>query len=448
MAAKHREPTGSKPARVTQAVGGRTRGGDYQQFTLIAVEGPAIGATYASTGPRCSIGSHPSNDLVIDDPTVSRFHCEIAIGDHGVEVRDLDSHNGTNVDGVWVTGAYLREGSMLALGHSVLRFGTTSASFPALVSEASHFGTLIGESAAMRATFALLERASMTSSTVLLEGETGTGKEEAAHSIHLASPRADRPFVVVDCGAIPAPLLESELFGHEKGAFTGAATQRVGAFEAADGGTVFLDEIGELPLELQPKLLRVLERREIRRLGSNMHRVVDVRVIAATHRDLRALVNGETFRSDLYYRLAVLRVTLPPLRARPGDIPTLARHLVAQLGAAPDTAARLLAPEFLDSLARAAWPGNVRELRNYIERCAVFEQPAPLSEPVVDARRPHPVDIRVPYGVARARLLADFERAYADELLRAHDGNLSAAARAGGLDRVHLWRLASRHGLK
>jgi transcriptional regulator with PAS, ATPase and Fis domain len=300
----------------------------------------------------------------------------------------------------------------------------------------------------MRATFALLERAAVTSSTVLLEGETGTGKEEAALSIHAASPRAAGPFVVVDCGAMPAALLESELFGHEKGAFTGAAAQRIGAFEEASGGTVFLDEIGELPLELQPKLLRVLERREIRRLGSNSYRPIDVRVIAATHRDLRARVNGETFRSDLYYRLAVLRVALPPLRARPDDIPALVRHLVAQLGAPPGTAERLLEPPILASLVRAAWPGNVRELRNYVERCAVYEHPAPLIEAAADLPVAHRIDLGVPYGVARARLLSEFERSYTEQLLRAHQGNLSAAARAGGLDRVHLWRLASRYSLK
>jgi transcriptional regulator with PAS, ATPase and Fis domain len=435
-------------ARVTQSVGDRPCTGEYQQFRLIALEGPATGATFISSGPRCSIGSHPSNDLVIGDPTVSRFHSEIAITERGIEVRDLDSQNGTNLDGVWVTSAFVREGSLLALGHTVLTFGITTSTSPAQLSEATRFGSLIGESAAMRATFGLLERAAATSSTVLLEGETGTGKEEAALSIHAASPRADGPFIVIDCGAMPAALLDSELFGHEKGAFTGAATQRIGAFEEASGGTVFLDEIGELPLELQPKLLRVLERREIRRLGSNAYRSVDVRVIAATHRDLRAGVNSETFRSDLYYRLAVLRIALPPLRARPGDIPVLARHLIEQVGAPPATAARLLEPEFLASLAHAAWPGNVRELRNYIERCAVFEQPAPLSEAIAEPRAPRRVDISVPYGAARARLLAEFERAYAEELLRAHHGNMSAAARAGSLDRVHLWRLASRHGLK
>jgi two-component system, NtrC family, response regulator GlrR len=450
MAPRQRSPAAPASPRVTQAVAGRSQPGEYQQFRLTALEGPATGVTFTSAGLTCSIGSHPSNDLVIHDPTVSRFHSELAITPGGLEVRDLDSQNGTNLDGVWVTSAFLREASLLALGHTVLSFGLTASTLPAQLSAASRFGSMIGESAAMRATFALLERAATTHSTVLLEGETGTGKEEAALSIHAASPRAGGPFVVVDCGAMPAALLESELFGHERGAFTGAATQRVGSFEEAHGGTVFLDEIGELPLELQPKLLRVLERREIRRLGSNAYRPVDVRVIAATHRDLRAGVNGETFRSDLYYRLAVLRVALPPLRARPGDIPALARHLVQQLGAPAETMDRLLEPAFLGSLARAAWPGNVRELRNYLERSMVFDQPAPLADAsaVIDAPPPRPLDLAVPYGVARARLLADFERAYAEALLQAHGGNLSAAARAGGVDRVHLWRLANRHGLK
>ncbi len=418
-----------------------------QRFELGVEAGPDTGRTAASRGARMVVGSEAGAELQLDDSAVSRFHCEVVAEAGRIHVRDLGSRNGTSVDGVTVIDAVLHPGAVLGVGRNLIRFRAGPDHVRIPLSPRSRFGTMVGSSAAIRAAFEILERAAATDATVLLTGETGTGKEAAAESLHMASSRRDRPFLVVDCGSIPPTLLEAELFGHDRGAFTGAAASRIGAFEAAGGGTVFLDEIGELAVELQPKLLRVLERREIRRLGSNAYRPADVRVIAATHRDLRAGVNGETFRADLYYRLAVLRVALPPLRARPDDISALARHLVEQIGAPPAAAARLLEPEFLASLARSAWPGNVRELRNHLERCAVFEQPA-LPDPIAEPRAPTRVDIRVPYGVARARLLAEFERAYADELLRAHDGNLSAAARAGGLDRVHLWRLAGRHGLK
>jgi transcriptional regulator with GAF, ATPase, and Fis domain len=253
---------------------------------------------------------------------------------------------------------------------------------------------------------------------------------------------------VIDCSAIPAHLLESELFGHERGAFTGAVGRRIGIFEEAAGGTVFLDEIGELAPDLQPKLLRVLEKREIRRIGANAHLPIDVRVIAATNRDLRAEVNAGRFRSDLYFRLAVVKIQLPPLRQRPEDIPVLAEHIVRQLGG-DDAVTTLLTPELHAEIRRATWPGNVRELRNYLERCLVLEAQQPLGDAEPDAAAgPPAIDASLTYAEAKRRLLDDFERRYLEALLRRHDGNVSAAARAADMDRVYLHKLLGRHGIR
>ena len=419
-----------------------------RRFSLRVVEGPAVGATWQSTGDRCSIGSHPRNDLVVEDPTVSRFHCEVVIDDSGVHVRDLQSRNGTVLDGVTVREAFLRAGSLLRLGKTVLQFelGLEINRIP--LSEATHFGTLTGVSAAMRAAFTMLACAAESDATVLLEGETGTGKSQAARSIHREGPRRDGPFVIVDCGAILGNLLESELFGHEKGAFTGATERRVGAFEEASGGTLFLDEIGELPLDLQPKLLRAIEAREVRRVGSNVHRPVDVRVIAATNRELRAEVNLGRFRADLYFRLAVITIAVPPLRQRPDDIPALVDDLLASLRAPPEQAEQLRAPAFLAKLRHAAWPGNVRELRNFLERCIVLRSLFPVAEAEPAAEHDgFAVDPAAPYASERDRVLAEFERRYFRGLLRLHDGKVARAAGAAGIDRAYLYRLLRRHGI-
>jgi two-component system, NtrC family, response regulator GlrR len=339
-----------------------------QRFKISVVTGPGAGTVWESTTDRCQIGSHPLNDLILEDATVSRFHCEVTIGPDGARLHDLDSRNGTLLDGVQIREAFPKDGSTVRLGRATLRFQLSKENNTLDVSPRASFSTLVGSSVASRASFALMERAASTNATVLLEGETGTGKSRAAQAIHQLGARKDKPFLVVDCGAIPATLLDSELFGHEKGAFTGAATRRIGAFEEAHGGTVFLDEIGEMPPELQPKLLHVIENREIRRVGSNRHAAVDVRVIAATHRDLRAEVNAGRFRSDLFFRLAVLKITLPPLRQRPEDIPDLVDATLKSLGADPAASALLKSPAFIAELQHATWPGNVRELRNHLER--------------------------------------------------------------------------------
>ncbi|WAS90750.1 sigma 54-interacting transcriptional regulator [Nannocystis punicea] len=419
-----------------------------RRFSLTVVEGPTAGATWQSSTDRCSIGSHRSNHVLVDDPTVSRFHCEIVVDEAGARVRDLKSRNGTVLDGVNVLEAFLRAGSLLRLGKTVLRFelGLEVNRLP-LASE-PRFGSLTGASAPMRATFALLARAAESSATVLLEGETGTGKSQAARSVHRESARAGGPFVVVDCGAIHGNLLESELFGHEKGAFTGATDRRIGAFEEASGGTLFLDEIGELPLDLQPKLLRALEAREVRRVGSNSHRPVDVRLVAATNRDLRTEVNLGKFRADLYFRLAVVTIRMPPLRQRPEDIPALVDEILAALHASPAQIEPLRDPAFLARLRHAVWAGNVRELRNYLERCVVLGPGQPEPEPGEAGGDGFVVDSAAPYAAERVRALADFERRYFAGLLRLHDGKVARAADAAGIDRAYLYRLLRRHRIE
>ncbi|MBS2021673.1 MAG: sigma-54-dependent Fis family transcriptional regulator [Deltaproteobacteria bacterium] len=391
---------------------------------------------------RFSLGQQSSNDLVLDDKTVSRFHCELLLDGGEARVRDLESRNGTWVDGTRVAMAFLRDGARLRVGRTtlVVKLGLEVQQ---AVSPRTELGALVGRSVAMRAAFELLEKAAPTDSTVLLDGETGTGKELAAEALHLLSPRREKPFVVVDCAGIPPNLLETELFGHHKGSFTGATQGRMGAFEEADGGTILLDEIGELPLELQPKLLRVLERKEIRRIGTNQMTRLDVRVIAATHRDLRAAVNRGTCRADLYFRLSVVRITLPPLRERLEDLPLLVERLLSRLGAPEPVIDALMKPDFLAGLALQSWPGNVRELRNFLERCVVFREALP-----VDARSPAPAPKpNETFAEARQRVLEQFEKTYLSELLARHDGKVAVAAQEASIGRTHLYRLLHRHGL-
>jgi DNA-binding NtrC family response regulator len=418
-----------------------------QQFRLRVTSGAAAGAVFTSTGARATVGTHDANDLVLTDATVSRFHCEISITEDHAIVRDLGSRNGTRVDAVPILSAYLRDGARLRVGHTEIKFELLAEQVGIPLSGDEKFGLALGRSVAMRAVFAVLERAAQSDATVLLTGETGTGKDVAAESLHRESARRDGPFVVLDCGAIPAGLLETELFGHEAGAYTGATGDRAGAVEAAAGGTLFLDEVGELAPELQPKLLRALDTRTVQRVGGSRRLPVDVRVVAATNRDLKALVNARRFRPDLYYRLAVVEVRLPPLRERLEDVPLLVEHFLAQLGASPAAAASLRDPEQLASLAGHAWPGNVRELRNFIEQRQAIGERAAL-DPSGASAGPPAIDVRVPLRSAREQWLDHFERRYLAELLQAHGQNVAAAARAADIDRVHLYRLLSRYGLR
>jgi DNA-binding NtrC family response regulator len=418
-----------------------------RRFRLTVIEGVTAGRSWESTADRCSIGSHELNDLRLDDPTVSRFHCEITMGVDGARALDLHSMNGTVVDGVQIAEAWLRSGSLLRIGRVTVRFDFEAAQNHFAASEKSELCGLVGGSVAMRTVYTLIERAAASDATVLLEGETGTGKGQAAEAIHKLSARRNGPLVVVDCGAIPGNLLESELFGHEKGAFTGAESRRIGAFEEAAGGTIFLDEVGELPADLQPKLLRVIENREIRRLGTNQYRPVDFRLVAATHRDLRADVNGGRFRADLFFRLAVVRITMPALRQRPDDLPAIARRMLAGLGASEAQLALLTASDFLVSLQDLAWPGNARELRNHLERCLVFEAALTPSDGAPEHAGAQ-VDADRSYADERRRAIDRFERAYALALLERHQGKVAQAAQAAGIDRVYLYRLMRRHGIK
>ncbi len=417
-----------------------------QRFWLRVLNGDKAGTTFHSEAERVVIGSGGSADLILEDETVSRFHCEIEVQGGRARVRDLGSRNGTLVDGVNVESAWLHAGAALTLGTAEIRFELRSDPVKIPLSERETFGLMVGRSVAMRRVFGLLERAAPKDATVLLEGETGTGKEVAAESIHLESGRRNAPFIIVDCSAIPPDLLESELFGHEKGAFTGAAGTREGAFEAADKGTIFLDEIGELSLELQPKLLRALERRHVKRVGGNQYVDVNVRVIAATNRNLRAEVNEHRFRSDLYYRLAVVEVRLPSLRERADDLPILVDHILTRMEAQDDPqAASLRSKEFLASLAQHRWTGNVRELRNYLERCLALREQMPLGPTGDDGPLP---DLGQPLKVARERWTRALERKYVEGTLAAHQGNVTAAARTAGVDRMYFYRLLWRYGLR
>jgi transcriptional regulator with PAS, ATPase and Fis domain len=429
-----------------------------QKYSLRVIAGSHdVGRTFVATGDRTVIGTHESVDLVLRDSTMSRFHCEIVLAEKRAVIRDLDSKNGTLVNGVSVLSALLTQNATLTLGRTQLAFELTREQIKIPLGKRERFGLLVGRSPAMRTVFQLLERAAASDSTVLLLGETGVGKDVAAESVHRESARKEGPFVVVDCGAIPPNLLESELFGYEKGAFTGADRAHVGAFEAAAGGTIFLDEIGELSLELQPKLLRALERHEVRRIGGTKWIGVDVRVIAATNRDLRADVNQKRFRSDLYYRLAVLEVHLPPLRARLEDLGALVEALLASLGVADQPAGfALRSSEFLTELRRHAWPGNVRELKNYLERCLAFKDETPIAPASALGQESGDgasgssifVDISRPLREVREQWARLAERRYIERALEHTKGNVTMAARIAQVDRIHFYRILSRCGLR
>lgn len=423
-------------------------------FSLVGVEGPVVDQSWEFAAGRCAIGTHKSNDLCLTDPMVSRFHCEIRVDMSGSQVMDLGSKNGTVVDGVRVRDADLKHGSLIKVGQCLLRFQIGNATHTKTLSARSEFGSVVGHSSVMRALFDLLERAAQSDATILLEGETGTGKGVIAESIHEASTRTG-PFCVVDCASLPAPLLESELFGHERGSFTGAVARRVGAFEAAEKGTIFLDEIGELPLDLQPKLLRALEERQVRRVGGNTLQSIDVRVIAATNRDLRREVNEGRFRSDLYYRLALIRVKVPALREHLEDIPLLVERLLStSRNATPEMAAVLRSPQFIETLQRAQWPGNVRELRNHLESCLVLRQVVPFGEPdqtaahLANASNQSLVDPSLTYHEARLRSQMAWESQYLRAILAEHGENVEKAAEAAGISRAYIYRLMSRHGIR
>jgi transcriptional regulator with PAS, ATPase and Fis domain len=366
----------------------------------------------------------------------------------GVQVIDLKSSNGTFISGNRVERMVVRREGTLTVGRTSLRISVFEETLGQANTQRTTFGRAIGISEGMRRLFGLLERVAPTRSTVLLLGETGTGKELLAEGVHLESPRREGPFVVVDCGAVAPTLFESELFGHVKGAFTGAHTARKGAFEEAHGGTIFLDEIGELPLDLQPKLLRALERGTIRPVGDDTERNVDVRVVAATHRNLLAEVEAGRFRRDLYFRLAVVVARVPPLRERLDDLPVLVEALLKQLQR-DDVS---LPPSLFDRFRAHSWPGNVRELRNVLERAlveAVLHPDVASNEARAKAKAVSPAELtELEFKEAKDRLVDTFTRDYISALFERHQGNVSAVARAAGLNRNYVRELIVRYKLR
>ena len=394
------------------------------------------------------VGAHRSCELMIDDPQVSRRHAELSITGDGIRVRDLGSTNGTFWQGSKVSDLVVPQGSVVKFGNTSVRI--LPAEVPVMPpSNRSRFGGLVGNSPAMREMFAVLELASPTDATILLQGPSGTGKELAARAIHDHSERASGELVVVDCGAIPESLIASHLFGHVRGAFTGAERERRGAFVEASGGTIFLDEIGELPLAAQASLLRVLEDRTVQPVGSDQRVSIDVRVVAATHRNLSDMVEQQSFRFDLFYRLAVVHVVVPSLAERPEDLPALIENFYEGRGI---TAGPIEGPN-LEQLMKHAWPGNVRELRNVLERAWALSGPGGATfadlklffRPVERAGGGPQVDIRVPFKDAKEMWVAEFERQYLGALFAACGGNISKTAEHAGVNRRHVRSLLRKH---
>ena len=427
------------------------------KYRLRVISGPNAGLEKVFDRRLVYIGSAPDNDLVLDDPSVSRNHLKIDGERTGYRVRDLESKNGTWFAGVRLCEAVLGPAAVLRLGQTELQFEPLAELHEVALSREPQFGRLLGQSPEMRELFAIMARAAPTDATILVEGESGTGKELVAEAIHQHSRRSSGPLVVFDCSTVQRDLVESELFGHVKGSFTGAIQNRTGALAEAHGGTLFLDEIGELDLDLQPKLLRALEKREVKPVGSNDRKPVDVRIVAATNRDLAQMVKEGTFREDLYYRLAVIQVQLPPLRRRKADIPVLVSHFLAEAQArAARPGALTVSFETMQQLQSYPWPGNVRELKNQIERAAVLSDGKELqvrldagttrAQSTADAGLG--VDFELPFKDAKSRLIDGFERIYWRQALTRHQWNISAAARAAGLHRKSLEYLLKKLDLE
>ncbi len=417
-------------------------------------DGPAAGTAMTAERETLAIGTADGNDLVLADPTVSRYHFDVSRhASGGVAIVDHGSTNGTFVGAVRIERAVVPVGTYVRAGGTTLRIADGEDVALELHTE-EQLGGLRGRTPVMRRLMAQIEKLASTIAPVLLIGESGTGKEVIARALHDRGPRAAGPFVTVDCGSLSPNLVASELFGHERGAFTGAERTHIGAFESASGGTVFLDEIGELPVHIQPTLLGVLERRRFRRLGGRNDISVDVRVISATHRDLRAEVNAGTFRLDLYYRIAVALLRVPALRERVDDIPLLVAHFARECGhdGALET---IFKPGALDALFAHHWPGNVRELRNLVETTIATGEAPAIDRDVSRAvtSRAGFDELFAPllslgYKEARATLLEAFEARYFEGLLERAEGNVSRAAREARIDRSHLIDLLKRHGIR
>jgi DNA-binding NtrC family response regulator len=451
-------PLSATPATVVRDPNATSLIDEIPEFTrqqpggvFVVISGPDRGeqVILKDSDSPVTVGSAPSCELVLSDRTVSRRHLTASLEDNQVIVRDLSSTNGSFTHGSRFKEIAIGYGAEVRLGKTVLKFLPREEAVKPEESDEESFGELLGRDAKMRRLFALLRDIAPSDTTVLIEGETGTGKELIAEEIHRHSRRASGPFVVFDCGAVPRELIESTLFGHVKGAFTGAIADRKGAFAEAHGGTIFLDEVGELALDLQPALLRALDKRSVRRVGANGYEQVDVRVIAATNRDLREEVARKSFREDLFYRLAVIRVHLPALRERGRDIDLLTEHFMRQF--APGRNLNL-PPGELQKLRAYSWPGNVRELRNVIERACVLSKGENLNiEDALEGEIQAPLSIGfrmgLPFKEAKGQLVEQFEREYIVDLMKRHRMNLSAAAREAQIDRKHLRELLRKYGL-
>jgi two-component system response regulator HydG len=424
-------------------------------FSVVVVEGPDRGLTVKLDGESSSrtyVGKSPVCTIRLTDPKVSRRHATFDVAGDSLRVVDLGSTNGTAVNGLSIHDVTLRGGEMVQVGDTQLKIERL-APLTVAASIASSFGRTLGASPEMRRLYPLCERLAAANVPLMIEGETGTGKEVLAESLHEKSTRADKPFVVFDCTAVPPDLMEAALFGHERGSFTGAVAAQKGFFELADGGTLFIDEIGELALSLQPKLLRALDRSEVRRIGGTEWIRVDVRVIAATRRDLEKEIQASRFRDDLFYRLAVARIELPPLRQRQGDIALLAQSFWRQLG--PHAGA--IPHDLLLRFESYAWPGNVRELRNAVAKRIALGDLEPYLFPASSAGRgvgqlsvddviARVLDLNLPLSQARDMVIEDFERRYLQKMMAEHEGDATRAAAAAGVARRYFQLLRSRRG--
>ncbi|MCC7384427.1 MAG: sigma 54-dependent Fis family transcriptional regulator [Deltaproteobacteria bacterium] len=430
----------------------------YSHCCLSVTGGPDAGLRLETERDLIRIGQAADNDVVVHDPSVSRHHCEIQKRAGEFRLVDLDSTNGIHAGSLRIEKATLAGRTEFRIGDSTLLFEPRSTEVVVEPSGASELGEMVGTSVAMREIFSIIERVAPTELAILVSGETGTGKEMVARALHERSRRKDGPFITLALGALPPALLESALFGHERGAVPGADATYAGAFERASGGTLFLDELEQLPPELQSRLLRAVERGEIQRLRGDQETRVDVRVIAASSADLSSLVEQNRLRADLFYRLAVIRIDLPALRERPEDIPPLVERFFAQhaeelrLAGSPVTRASSSA---MTQLLRYAFPGNVRELFNMLRRAAILAKGPEILvsdlPPELTGSRPIPPgpgmplpDASMPFKDAKAQVLDAFERQYLADLLVRHRHNISKAAREAGIDRRHLYRLLDK----
>ncbi len=419
-----------------------------RSFVLRVVAGPDTGKALAvdPRQGRVLLGQSPSCSLRLDDRAVSRRHAAIDPEAGGFHLYDLGSTNGTFVNGIRALDVVLNGGETIQIGSTVVRI-EPGEDVTEVASDRSAFGSFRGASDEIRRLYPLIDRIAASEIPVVIEGETGTGKEVLAEALHEAGARANGPFVVFDCTTVAANLMEAALFGHERGAFTGATNAAPGLFEQAHGGTLFIDEIGDLDIALQAKLLRAIERSEVRRIGGKGWTRVDVRIISATRRDLDREVQTGRFRDDLFFRLAVARVELPPLRRRRKDIPILAAYFWQQMGGSPAA----LTGDLLKRLEDYDWPGNVRELRNAVaQRIALGDlaTPSRVGGPVGGSAAEDPLgDIisrDLPFPIARERAMEAFEERYVQHVLAQNGGNVTRAAHAAGIGRRYFQRIRER----